>query len=118
MDGELVIAEPYTGFRDGACHIENQIAGKVVVIARGDASFESKSICAQDAGAVGVIITNNDETNPGQVFEMYSGATLNIPVVMVSYNEGVRIRALGAGTPVAFVPGSCAERRVSATAMV
>lgn len=118
VDGALVIAEPFTAWveDEGACLIENEIAGKVVLIAHDShggqilaCNFASKAVCAQDAGAVGVIIMNIDATNSDEVvarspwfFSLLEPITVSIPVVMVSHNEGMRIKALGTGTPVAF----------------
>ena len=33
------------------------------------------------------------------------GTTVNIPVLMISHNEGVRIKGLGSDVPVIFDPG-------------
>mgnify|MGYP007000361975 CR=1 len=32
VQGTLVTAEPFTAFKDGACLIENQVAGRIVMI--------------------------------------------------------------------------------------
>ena len=51
---------------------------------------------AEDAGAVGVIIVNNDEANPDEVEELNvssdEGAPVGIPVVMVSFNAGKKVQ--------------------------
>ena len=61
-----------------------------------------KALAAHDAGAVAVIISNYDEDHPDDVPVLPSGSsvTVDIPVVLISYNEGAR--ASSAGTPVAL----------------
>ena len=73
------------------------LAGKIAVVARGEINFSSKLANAEAAGAVGLIVTNNE---PGSVatfgMSMYSddGETLpegvsgNVPAVLVSMATG------------------------------
>ena len=71
-----------------------ELNGKIAVIRRGDCPFAEKAKAAQNAGAIAVIIVNNDIANPDQLVNM-SGAdgTINIPVIFVSYNTGELIIA-------------------------
>ncbi len=75
----------------------NTVLGKIVLIDRGSCSFVEKVHGAQLGGAVGVIVMNNDATNPNAVLAMGgSDATINtitIPAVMVSYNKGIELKA-------------------------
>ncbi len=76
-----------------------QVAGKIVVIDRGTCTFVSKTRIAEDAGAIGVIIANNQGggavTMPGQ------DPTLTIPTQSVSQNSGNAIKnALANNGPV------------------
>lgn len=81
----------------------NDIAGKIVLIDRGDCSFVEKVHGAQLSNAVGVIVMNNNTSNPNEIIAMGgSDATVNtitIPAVMVSYNTGVALKnAIKSGT--------------------
>ena len=68
--------------------------GKIAVIRRGVCTFVEKVKFAQDAGAVAVIIVNNDTVNPNQLVNMSGAdATITIPAIFVSYNVGEAIIA-------------------------
>ena len=79
------------------------LVGKLALIDRGTCNFDAKVKAAQDAGAVGVVVVNDDRTPPGAM----GGATpavdavLTIPAVLILKPLGTSIRAaLGAGTTV------------------
>jgi hypothetical protein len=66
---DIVLVNDGNGTTTDACQaITNNIAGKIALIDRGTCSFQSKAERAQNAGAVGVIIINNQPmglpTNP------------------------------------------------------
>lgn len=75
------------------------MSGKIALIDRGTCVFVLKVKNAQNAGAIGAIIVNNDSTNPTQVVQMGgSDATINIPSLSVSLNNGTTIKGqLGVG---------------------
>ena len=107
MEGVLALAEPITAFADGEAVVLNQdeVSGKVVLIKRGEISFYEKALAAQQVGAVGVLIANNNQQNPNAVEDRMAGGgedEIHVPVVMISYSEGERAVELGAGTPVAI----------------
>lgn len=80
--------------------VVNDIAGKIALIDRGTCSFVSKLIKAQNAGAVGGIIFNS---LPGDgVFAMGgTDPSITMPCVMLSFEDGVKIKAaLAAGATV------------------
>ncbi|MFY9243418.1 MAG: T9SS-dependent M36 family metallopeptidase [Polaribacter sp.] len=66
------------------------LAGKIVVIRRGNCSFVSKVQLAQDNNAVGVIIVNNDA---GTVRMGGATTTISIPSVSVTQELGEQIIA-------------------------
>jgi hypothetical protein len=73
------------------------VAGKVVIIDRGGCDFVVKAKNAQVAGAVGVVIADNrPESAPGLGG---SDATVTIPTVSVSQNDGVTLKAVAAAAP-------------------
>ncbi|HEX2036553.1 MAG TPA: S8 family serine peptidase [Chloroflexota bacterium] len=72
------------------------LAGKVALIRRGTCPFYQKARTAQDAGAAGVVLYNND---PGRFVPGVAGSpAVTIPVVAISEEEGLLIDArLAAG---------------------
>ena len=76
-----------------------------------------KARAAEHAGAKMLVIVNSNETKPDAVLEMPSRYvdqnTSNIPVVMISYNGGLRARKLGAGAPVSMARMLARRSRIS-----
>ena len=63
--------------------------GKIAVIRRGNCPFVEKVKNAQTAGAVAVIVVNNDAANPNTLVNMSGAdATITIPAIFVTYNFG------------------------------
>jgi hypothetical protein len=96
-----------------ACNpLLNNLNGKIAVIYRGDGTtnptsggceFGVKALNAQNAGAVGVIIINREPgvitPGPGA-----SGATVTIPVVMLSNTDGaILVNQMQSGAVVVFI---------------
>jgi hypothetical protein len=73
------------------------VAGKVAIIDRGGCNFTSKAKNAQVAGAVGVVIVYNVSGAPPGLGG--TDATVTIPVVSVSQNDGVTLKAVAAAAP-------------------
>ncbi len=86
---------------DGCSALTNAgaMSGKLAIIDRGTCTFVLKVKNAQNAGAIGAIIVNNDAVNPNNVINMGGGdPTITIPSLSVSLNDGNTIKAqLGAG---------------------
>lgn len=62
------------------------VSDKVVLIQRGECSFVSKAIRAQEAGAAGAIITDNDDKNDQLTISMVDDSTnrqISIPVAFL-----------------------------------
>ncbi|MCJ8273405.1 MAG: M36 family metallopeptidase, partial [Psychrosphaera sp.] len=95
LAGTLVRYEDGTDPINDACESPTNadaMAGMVVIIDRGGCDFSAKAGRAQDAGAVGVLIANNDADNPDQLVNMGAGdnpPNITIPVLSISYNTGV-----------------------------
>ncbi|MBA6289495.1 M36 family metallopeptidase [Colwellia sp. MB3u-4] len=72
-----------------------EVAGKIAMVDRGGCAFKRKATKAQDAGAVAVIVVNNNVDGPDEVIDMGgTKSSITIPAVMVSYNSGLDIDAL------------------------
>jgi len=66
-------------------------AGNIALVDRGSCAFTQKVGNAQAAGAVAVVVANN---NPGAPFAMGGGgASITIPSVMISQADGATIKA-------------------------
>jgi hypothetical protein len=70
----------------------NQLAGKIAFIYRGTCEFGVKSLNAQNAGAVAVIMVNNVPGDPIVMGAGAVGASVTIPVVMISNVDGAFLR--------------------------
>jgi hypothetical protein len=84
------------------------IAGKFVIIDRGTCEFGAKALNGQNAGAIACIILNH---TPGAGVQAMGagavGAQVTIPTIMLSYEDGVKIKAaLAAGETVNFCIGN------------
>ena len=89
LTGAIVAASPL----DGCTAVGASVAGKVALIDRGTCSFTIKVKNAQLAGATAVVVANN--AGGTDAFTMGgSDATITIPSVMVTQNDGAAIRAL------------------------
>ncbi|MBL9022850.1 MAG: M36 family metallopeptidase [Myxococcales bacterium] len=98
VTGAVVLVDDATATVTDACEpIGNSIAGQIALIDRGSCSFQSKAARAEAAGAIGVIIANN-QGGPPPAMPGDGGAAVGIPVLSVSQADGVTIKAaLGAG---------------------
>lgn len=67
------------------------LAGKIAIVYRGDCEFGLKALNAQNGGAVGVVIVNNIAGAPVGMAAGVSGASVTIPVVMISQDAGALI---------------------------
>jgi hypothetical protein len=82
---------------DGCSTITNasEVAGKIALIDRGTCAFVDKATHAQAAGAIGLVVVNNAA---GVVQMGGDAASVTIPVVSISQDDGTAIRAqLSAG---------------------
>jgi len=102
VTGDVVLANDGTGpSTTDACEpLTNgtQIAGKIALVDRGTCAFVIKAKNAQNAGANGVVVANNQ---PGVPFTMSgTDATLTIPSVMISLDNGTLIKGQLSPGPV------------------
>lgn len=96
LESELVVARDGNAADSLLCGPAvnaSEIDGKIAVIYRGGCEFGTKALNAQNAGAVGAIVVNNE---PGLLMEMgpgTQGANVTIPVVMVTLETGAFLNA-------------------------
>ena len=97
VTGDLVLFDDGQPDNSDACTPAiNSVAlnGKIAVIRRGICPFTQKVLEAQNAGAIAVIVVNNDSANPDDLVNMSGAdASINIPAIFVSYNVGETIIA-------------------------
>ncbi len=99
--GLLVLADDGTAPGSDACTpLTNNVTGKVVLVDRGACGFKSKVLRAQQAGAIGVVLANNQGTTP---INMADDATITTPItigtISVTLAEGTALKTdLGAGS--------------------
>ncbi len=69
--------------------------GNIALIDRGDCEFGTKSLNAQDAGAVGSIIVNDQQLPNGTIImgAGSDGGAVTIPAIMIGNADGLTIRA-------------------------
>lgn len=83
---------------DGCTAISTSLSGRIALIDRGACDFSLKALNAQSAGAIAVVIANNQGGT--QIFTMAAGTSANrvrIPAIMVSQNDAATLKPL---TPV------------------
>ncbi|MFC4741045.1 T9SS-dependent M36 family metallopeptidase [Flavobacterium ponti] len=102
LTSDFVLYQDATGVNEACTAATNaaQLNGKIAVIKRGNCDFVLKVKNAQLAGAVAVIMLNNDTANPNTLVGMSgSDATITIPAIFATYNQGQAILAqMSSGT--------------------
>jgi len=69
------------------------ISGNIAVAVRGTCNFSAKAFAAQNAGATGMIIINNQTTSPATLGAGGESGSVTIPVVMISQAQGANLLA-------------------------
>ncbi len=94
--GDIVLANDGTGTTSDGCEsIGAGVSGKIALIDRGTCDFTVKVMNAQSAGAIAVVVANNQ----GGTATMAMGGTnrrIRISSAMVSQNDGALLRTAGA----------------------
>ncbi|MCB0794412.1 MAG: T9SS type A sorting domain-containing protein [Flavobacteriales bacterium] len=107
ITGVLAFASDGTSADSLACNaLANgpDVAGKIAVIYRGDCEFGEKSLNAQNAGAIGVVIINNIPGAPIAMGAGAQGANVTIPVVMITDVDGALLKSeIEAGNVTMFI---------------
>jgi hypothetical protein len=105
LTGDIELANDATGTPSDACEpITNDLSGKIALIDRGGCAFVLKAQNAQTAGAIGVIIANNQ---PGDTpIGLGGSGAVGIPTVSVTLDDGQLLRAYPGTNVTAGAPAS------------
>ncbi len=96
-----VLASDGTAPLGDACEaITTNLTGKIALIDRGTCTFASKTQRAQAAGAVAVVIINNNTMAPPFMPNESPPLTVNIPAISVTQADGATIRNAAAAGAV------------------
>lgn len=110
ISGRVIQADDVLGC--SALDNGSAISGNIALIDRGSCNFTDKVKNAQLAGAIAVIVANNEAGEPINMGG--SDATINIPSVMVSLDDGNFIKgALDQGVDVVISKSDTAQRFVA-----
>jgi large repetitive protein len=106
--GQIVVGEDGMGMNstDGCTPYTNDVTGKLVLVDRGNCTFKTKTLNAQNGNAVGVIIANNTmaASPPPMGDDSNLSVTITIPTVSVTLDEGATIKTeVAAGTVTATI---------------
>ncbi len=103
VTGDVVLYDESTDTLHLGCDTASNssaLNGKIALINRGTCFFTQKILNAQIAGAIAVVIVNNIPGDPPFVMGGFDTAIV-IPAVMISYEDGLKIKAeLASGTNV------------------
>ena len=87
------VAVPGTGSEEDFATVD--VSGKLALVRRGSSTFVEKCTNAQNAGAIGVLIYNNQD---GVINMNLEGANLHIPAVSIEQKHGDPMAAAGTGS--------------------
>lgn len=113
VTGDLVIVNDGSADGSQGCNTlinGADISGNIALIDRGNCQFGTKSLNAQNAGAVAVIICNNDNTAPFTMGGGNDGGSVTIPAIMMSQSDCATIRVNVPGTNVTLTTSGATPR--------
>ncbi|MES2774408.1 MAG: MopE-related protein [Bacteroidota bacterium] len=92
LSGDIVYIPDGTGSYLGCnSYTPGSLNGKIALINRGACNFQNKVLNAQLAGAIAVIVANN---NPNEgIVNMSGNFAITIPSVFISYEDGIKIKS-------------------------
>ena len=102
VSGEVVLVDDGTSPASDACEgVVNDVAGKIALVDRGTCTFKSKALAAQSAGAIGMILSNNQAGEPPPPMgDSGGGETVSIALLSITRNDGNAIKAALTTGPV------------------
>ncbi|MFD1551491.1 hypothetical protein DNU06_03695 [Putridiphycobacter roseus] len=104
VDDTLVIVQGVDSLGCDPLTNGTDINGQIAVVWRGDCQFGTKALNAQNAGAIAVVIVNNDGEPVGMAGGD-DGLSVTIPVFMISTSTGELLynEIMGGATVTAFI---------------
>jgi extracellular elastinolytic metalloproteinase len=93
LTGDVVVVDDGVGTGTDGCEALAGLSGKIALIDRGTCAFVDKALHAQSAGAIGVIVANN-QGGTTRITMGGDSKRVRIPAVMVSQNDGAAIKAM------------------------
>ena len=115
-DGQATARLVHAGLGDREDFRDVDVAGAVALLDRGVIPFRDKARNAQDAGAVAVVVVNNEGGLFGGTLGARSGVT--IPVIGVAGESGPALRALAGDGTAVRVTAESGERTVTSQNVV
>jgi large repetitive protein len=105
VTGSVVLVNDGTAPTTNACEaIVNNVSGKIALLDRGTCTFKQKAVYAQAAGAIGVILANNQGSGPVDMPDGTPSTAVTIPMLSVSQADGASLKtALQAGAVTAHL---------------
>jgi large repetitive protein len=104
VTGTLIVGQDGAGVNptDGCTALTNSVAGKIVVVDRGNCTFKLKALNIQTAGGIGMLLANNATSTspPGMGPDSTLTAEITIASLSVTMDEGATIKADIAAGPV------------------
>lgn len=100
ISGTVILGQDGTApINDGCQNLTNNVAGKIVLVDRGNCSFQQKAQRAQAAGAIGVLLANNvagaAPAMPGD-----NTAAVTIPILSTTQADGAALKTALMSGPV------------------
>lgn len=111
LTADVVLVDDGTATTSDACEpVQNDVTGKIALVHRGSCTFESKALTAQNAGAVGMILSNNQPNQPPPAMPAVGlPQPVTIASLSVTQEDGAALEtALLAGTVTAAMTRTAA----------
>jgi hypothetical protein len=106
MQGSSAIVNEGCGTLSNA----GNLSGKIAVALRGTCNFSEKALLAQNAGALALVIINNQTAAPASLGSGTGAGSVTIPVIMISQAQGSSLlQALQSGESTAAILGKQKE---------
>jgi len=94
LEGNLILGDDGASPVTDACQaISNAIAGLVALVDRGNCTFKQKAVNVQAAGAIGMVLANNQGTGPVDMPDADPPTEVTIPVLSISKEDGDSLKA-------------------------
>lgn len=97
VNADAALITSSSGLADGCSAALANVTGKIAVVQRGNCQFTQKVTNAQQGGAVGIIIVNNQA---GQANDLFGTGSFTIPVLSMSQADGQDLQTRAQSGPV------------------